>query len=160
MSDKPATFKIGETTRELDRASGFYFDTRTPSDVRKAIASAHRSGQRVRLFFGDRETGRAWAEESDVLGTIGASMGGCRVPLLIRDARSIGGGAILDSCIVAMFDCTTGRTLYKHAAFSVGAWAVVASDLPSYAEAVTLDGEIHARFKKRGQAARFVAFMT
>lgn len=136
-----------------------WFDVGTPEGVRSALESARRSGQRVRLFYGDTETGKAWPEENDVAGTIGRSMGPMKVPLIIANARSSGGPAILVSSIVAIA-IGPNRFSYRHPQFSVGQWAVIDSDLPEYAAAVTRDGELQARFKTVAGAQRYIGFMT
>lgn len=89
----------------------------TPLAVRHALENARKSGDRVRIWLGDPETGRAW-EDRPESGTIGRSMGPHRVPLLIKTRRSTGGGAILTSCVVAMACAHTGRWLYRHPSFS------------------------------------------
>lgn len=139
--------------------NGTTYKDETPAAVVDALERARLNGQRVRLFYGDAATGRAWPEENDVAGRIGRSMGPQKIPLLIANPRDAGGGGVLDSCVVAI---ATGpdRFTYRHPQFSVGAWRVIPSDLPDYAEAVTHDGEIHARFKRAGQGARYVDFMT
>jgi hypothetical protein len=135
-----------------------WFDPKTPEAVRRALENARLNGWRVRLFCGDTKTGRAWPEEFDVAGTISRSMGPMRVPLLIANARSHGGFAILDSCVVGIMTAP-GRWLYRHPAFNVGDWQTVDSDMPEYGAAVTHDGKIHARFKTEESARRYVAFM-
>lgn len=142
----------------MPEVNGTTYDSRTPDTVQRALESARSSGARVRLFYGDTATGKAWAEEYHVAGTVGRSMGPIKIPLLIANARSMGGGGILDHCIVAI---ATGpnRFSYRHDSFDVGEWRVVPSDLPEYAAAVTHNGAIHARFKTATAATRYVAFM-
>lgn len=153
-----SSFKIGQTIHNL-HPSGFYFHSETPVPVADAIVLAHRCQTRVRLFYGDIITGESWGDEFDILGTIGRSMGPCKSPLIIRNARSMGGGSILTNCIVAMFHTGTGHALYRHPTFNPGAWDVIPSDMPGYSECVTHNGALHARFKKPGQAGRYCAFM-
>lgn len=149
------TYTIGKAVYTAHK-SGLYFTEQCPGALRDLLADLSRSSDKVRLFYGDTATGKAWAEENDVLGTIGRSMGPCKVPLLIGRGQH-GGGAVLDSCIVAVL--RNGVLVYKVPGFDVGAWAVVLSDIQGYAEAVTHDGAVHARFKKAGQAGRYCQFM-
>lgn len=44
----------------------------------------------VRIWLGDTQTGRAWAEENDVIGTIGRSTGTMEVPLLVEAGELAG----------------------------------------------------------------------
>lgn len=135
-----------------------FYDSRTPAAVVEALEKARLNGWRVRLFYGDPETGRAWTEENDVIGTIGRSMGPIKIPLLIANARSLGGPGILDSSIVAIIT-GPGCFIYRHPGFDVGQWAAVSSDLPDYVAAVTHNGKIHARFKTELGARRYLGFM-
>lgn len=143
----------------LRHASGFYFDKKTAGAVCLAIVDAFAHNSRIRLFYGDAKTGRCWGDEFGIIGTIGRSMGPCTVPLMIPNARSHGGPALLDSCIVGIIDCATRRFTYKHATLDLGQWATVPADLPDYAECATRDGQIVARFKKPGAASRYCQFM-
>jgi len=104
--------------RRYDKhASGFYFPCNfvcTSPAVIDAIVNAAACKTRVRLFYGDTAMGESWGDEFDILGTIGRSMGPCRVPLLINNARSRGGAPISVESIVAIFDTGTGRAIYRH----------------------------------------------
>jgi hypothetical protein len=134
------------------------FDSDTSEELRRLILRLNATRERVRIFYGDIKTGTAWAEEKDVLGRIGCSTGTSKIPLLISNARSSGGGGLLDGCIVAIWS-TKGHRLYKHPTFSTGTWDQCAPVSDGYVEAVAHDGKLHAQFKKVGQAARYVLFM-
>lgn len=152
------TYICGKTLYRRSQ-SGFYFPDTCSAEQKNAIAYAHSAGVRVRIFQGDANTGESWPEEWGVTGTIGRSMGPCKIPLLICNARSMGGGGLLSDCIVAMFNTRTGHAIYKHPSFNPGTWQVMPADIPDYCETVTHNGAIHARFKKPGQALRYCAFM-
>lgn len=148
-------YTIGTKTY-TEHKSGMFFSSECPEKLRDIIAALSKTSERVRVFYGDVKTGRAWTEEHDVCGTIGRSMGPCKVPLLVARGDS-GGGAILDNCIVAI---RTGRAFaYRVDGFDVGTWSVVPADIAGYVETVTHNGSVHARFKKAGQGARYCAFM-
>src|SRR3990172_10334999 len=66
----------------------------------------------VRLFYGDKETGRDWGEEYDITGTVGRSTGTEPIFLLINNKRCYGGPAILTDSIVRMF--VDRREVYVH----------------------------------------------
>lgn len=122
------------------------------------IERAYHSKRRIRLFYGDTETGKAWAEEFGTIGTVGRSTGREPCFLLIHNARSMGGGAILMNSIVGI-QCAPGTWLYRHPSLDLGQWAIAPSDLPQYAAAVTHNGAIHARFNRPARAERYAAFM-
>ena len=79
---------------------GFFFNNNTPIKVMEILNDAYRNGKRVRVFYGDRETGEDWCEVYDTIGYVGKSTGIRPIPLLIKTTRSSGGGAILADSIV------------------------------------------------------------
>lgn len=135
-----------------------HYDPGTPEAVKAALETARLQGLRVRIWCGDQATGEAWTEEHDVLGYIGRSTGPQKIPLLIPNGRSSGGGAILTNRILAIAS-RPGAFIYRHPKFSVGEWAVGPSDLPDYGATVTHNGELYARTKTEDQAQRLAAFM-
>jgi len=134
------------------------FNDDTSEELRSIICRLNDTRERVRVFYGDIKTGIAWPEENDVVGRIGCSTGGSKIPLLIPNARSHGGGGLLDGCIVAIYG-TSGRKIYAHPTFCTGIWGVTGPVNNGYVEAVSHNGKLHAQFKKAGQAARYVDFM-
>jgi len=86
----------------------------TASDVIRVLERARLNEWRLRLFLGDRETGHVWLEENDVIGRIGRSWGPVKVPILLHNRRSTGGGAILDHCILRIVKTSDKRELYRH----------------------------------------------
>lgn len=55
---------------------------------------------RIRIFYGDVESGKDWCETYDTIGTVGLSCGTEKIPLIIHSTRSMGGDAILTENIV------------------------------------------------------------
>ncbi len=114
--------------------------------------------RKIRVFYGDPDTGRSWHEENDVAGMIGRSMGPIKVPLMLKSRRSDGGPALLDHCVVAVVS-GPGRFDYRHPGFDPGKWSWKQEIDGKYVEAAYCDGQLHARFGKAGQAARYCEFM-
>lgn len=138
-----------------------HYDERTPLIVQQILEAARLSKDRLRLFFGDTETGRDWMEEHDIIGTIGRSTGTQPCALLIHNARSIGGGAILTHCIVKIMTIK-GRTLYQHDKYHLPTFHI--STKPEHITedlgwAVLANMEVHARFKQQRQAERWIEFI-
>jgi hypothetical protein len=134
------------------------FDNDTNEHVKTVLNSLNSTYERVRLFYGDTDTGEVWTEEYDVLGRVGNSTGASKVAILINNSSSMGGGAILTHCIVGIVT-TKGKWLYKHEKFDTGEWIIKQSDLPEYVSAVLHNSEIHARFKTLKQAENYCKFM-
>ena len=131
----------------------------------KVLSSLVHSGRRVRVWYGDTETGRSWNEEYEVTGTIGRSTGKIAIPLLIKNSRSYG-GALLDDCIVRIDDIKEKRTIYKAYNFHVEDMKVYAifGDANYKYQVAKLsedsgEWEVQANFKTEQQAHNYVAFM-
>jgi len=96
---------------------GTSFSEGTPSKVIEILNRfMHKRNARLRLFYGDRVTGRDWGEVHDVTGYIGRSSGTQKIPLLIAKSGSTGGGGILTNAIVRIeyANKKDGGLLYKH----------------------------------------------
>ena len=74
----------------------------------------NRNTRRLHLSYGDSSTGEDWQEIYDVDGYIGRSTGTIKIPLLVHNSRSLGGGAILTDCIVKIQTARGKITLYQH----------------------------------------------
>lgn len=122
------------------------------------------SGRRVRIWYGDTETGRSWNEEYNVTGYISRSTGNIKIPILINNSRSYGGESLLDDCIIRIDDIQQKRTLYKHENFHVEKMEVEIesdSEYPCRVMQHKDSGEVQnvANFKTEKQAHNWVAFM-
>jgi hypothetical protein len=143
--------------------NGTSYDSRTPDEVVRVLEATRSNRTRLHISLGDTETGRDWLEESDAYGYIGRSMGPIKVPLLIANRRSLGGGAILDHCIVRIRMSAGGRVLYQHPTYHHGnleihrkARPVELPDGRVLSVDVLRDGQLHASFEDLGQARRWV----
>ena len=145
--------------REYEIIDGTAYHKDTPDDVIRIIENARKHNQRIRLFYGDRVTGIDWLELYDTIGTIGRSTGQYKVPLLIKNSRSFGGGAILDHCIVKI--TRDKETIYQAKNYQMPEFAIVSSDLPEYLYNVVRlrDNAKMARFKTENQATNYIEFM-
>ena len=132
----------------------------------KALSSLIHSGRRVRIWYGDTETGRSWNVESEFSGTIGRSTGKIAIPLLLKNSRSYGGGALLDDFIIRIDDIKEKRTIYKSDNFHVEDMKVYAifGDANYKYQVAKLsedsgEWEVQASFETEQQAHNYVAFM-
>lgn len=75
---------------------------------------------RLRFHWGNTKTGEDWGDDFNVCGTIGRSSGRIKIPILIHNIRSMGGGAILDHCIVKITESKGKAVLYQHANYHIG----------------------------------------
>jgi hypothetical protein len=160
----------GNTIR-YRRYDGIYFHAESPMEVIRALSAARQARTRIRIRLGDRETGKDWLEEHHVEGYVGNSTGPLKVGLLLHNRRSLGGGAILDHCIVRIIETRTGRVFYQHPAYHTGSFSIreIRSDEVcgnenhrdrGYSHAVDVDGKSRANFKSLAAAEKYVRKMT
>lgn len=71
---------------------------------------------RIRIHYGDVETGQDWGDMYDVAGYVGRSAGRLPIPLLINNINSMGGGGIMTQHIVRIryANRRQGGDLYRH----------------------------------------------
>lgn len=96
--------------------NGTFYHLDTPDDLVYTLERLRTNGTRIRLHYGDVQTGKDWMDVYDVAGKLSRSMGPVKIPILIHNARSMGGGGILDNCIVRIryANKRQGRDIYKH----------------------------------------------
>ena len=94
--------------------NGTTFHAETPIEVCNILndAISSRRSKRIRIFLGDKETGKDWNEFHDTIGYVGRSTGTSKIPLIIHNIRSAGGAAILDDCIVKI--TVDKKIVYQH----------------------------------------------
>jgi hypothetical protein len=107
----------GHEGREQIHYKGLFFDGDTPHECILALYRLYKNDKRVVLDYGDLTTGRSWGEENDITGRVHCSMGPVKIPILVYNRRSSGGGGILTGCILSIRETgKNGRLIYKHKA--------------------------------------------
>ena len=119
---------------------------------------------RVRIWYGDTETGRSWDEEYGVTGTIGRTNGNIKIPIMVNNSRSLGGRLVLVDSIIRIDDIKDKRTLYKADNFHVEKMEVkteVGLEYPYRVMQYKDSGEVHniANFKDNKRALHWIDFM-
>jgi len=129
----------------------------TPDGVIDVLERVRIDGTRIRLFYGDHKSGVSWQDENDVVGQVGRSMGPKKIPILLYNRTSLGGGAILCKAIVAIKD--KDRWLYRHTNFQLPSYTKEYADPPDgYTVCVKTDEHI-ACFTSDSKADRWIDFM-
>ena len=149
--------------KEFQVVNGTSYDVRTPVEVINVLEKARTNRTRLHISLGDAVTGRDWLEEFECFGFIGRSTGPVKVPLILPLSRSIGGGAILDHCIVRIRHSSGGRVLYQHPKYHHGKIEVRHKEQPVALEDgrsllvdLLRDGQLHAAFESVAKAMRYV----
>lgn len=132
-----------------------HYHTETNNEVKTVLETLNESRERVRIWYGDTGTGISWNEEYAMVGRIGNSTGSQKIPLMITSSRSLGGGAILDHCIIRIDCIKTRKTLYKHPNFMV----TLQLQNNSVYDVKTGTPELYATFTDNVRAKNFLDFM-
>ena len=137
----------------------FTFSDNTNEKVNQVLTSCHIRKNRIRIVYGNTETGIDWLEEHDVIGNVGKSMGIKQIPLLIHNSRSFGGSGILTGSILKIVDTQTKQVLFQHEKYVMPTLTKEISSHDDYLYDVIRDGMLVARFKTEKQANNYVDFM-
>ena len=138
--------------KDYQVVGGMFFDPRTPKEVCDLLSYYNSANPepRVRLFYGDPETGRYWLNEYDVMGYIGRSTGPIKIPLLIHRRASDGGPSILDHCIMRI--TRDRQVVYENPKFFIPTFEI--EDCR-----VIVDGDLYAVCDTPLKARRLVSFL-
>jgi hypothetical protein len=153
----------GKVSKQYKQLGLMSFGIETPDRVCQILESASNTRQRLRIFYG--ADGKVWNEEYDILGCIGRSTGSIKIPLMIKNSRSLGGGGVLDDCIVRIQDVATKRVLYHNEAYTLPEYDIRQADKDLQSRGYTFSVWIEdqnqnvANFKTEQQAVRYIAFM-
>ena len=159
----PTPFAFGSTPRTYHVSrEGTAFAPGTPVAVALALDALRSTRTTVRVFLGDQDTGAAWPEENDVVGTIGRSMGPCKVPLLVPKGED-GGVALCTDHVVGLLAKDGWR--WRHPTLDVGVWEAVEAPFASddgrrrYKAETRHNGTLYGRHATLAGARRLMAFM-
>jgi len=141
---------------------GTWFSIDTPDRVIDVLEDARVRLVPVRVFYGDRQTGRDWMEEYDVCGRVSRSNGGIKIPILLYSSRSMGGGSLLTNCILKIIS-REKRILYQAENYQLPMLFLVrvGEGVHAVHRIMTANkkGECVARFESNASAQRWMNFM-
>ena len=80
--------KIGADGKTYNVMENMWFNTNTPIKVMETLVDANKHYRRIRVFYGDVNTGKDWCETFDTIGYIGKSTGQIKIPLLVKNSNS------------------------------------------------------------------------
>jgi len=131
-----------------------YYSQETPDELIEVLERARLNKTRLKIYLGDRKTGKDWMEEDSKLGKIGRSTGPIKIPILIKNVHSHGGGAILTDCIVKLSTSPGGIVLYQHPNYYKPEMKVVEDGDGKYSHAIVIDGDVYSRHESLISAKR------
>jgi len=151
-------------TNDLIEFNGMWFSKNTCNEVKTAVVNAYRTSKRFRIWYGDVKTGKSWDDENDVCGYIGKSGGSHKIPLLVHNNNSTGGGALLDDCIIKIVEIQSKRVIYQHTDFNQSVFIAVANSVTKNGKVFGKESLIenepkYSNFNTDSQAQRYVDFM-
>jgi hypothetical protein len=154
-------FEVGMNLKDKEEVEDY---TSTVNDsLIDTLLSCYENRNRIRVWYGDTKTGRAWNEEYDIIGRVGRTTGEIKVPILIYNARSYGGSELLLSSLLRIVDIKTHRILWTVPNFHVEKMEVVYKngDYPFQVMQTRDTGEVVniANFKNEASAYRYTDLM-
>lgn len=136
--------------------NGTSYNKRTPDEVISILEDAMNTRKRIRLFYGDPDTGRDWMESYDTFGYIGRSCGNVKIPLLLSKSNSHGGSAILDNHIIRITiekkNCYINKNYYLPELY-------FKAEIGKYPFMVFADWKRIAAFSTQKEAENFINFI-
>jgi len=82
--------------------NGTSYRVETPDDLILILDNLLQSKKRITVDYGDTKTKISWGEVNNTSKYIGRSTGRIKIPLLVNNKRSFGGGALEDHCILSI----------------------------------------------------------
>ena len=121
-----------------------YFFPNTPVAVQNTLEQARYSGARLKLYFGNQETGKDEMREWQVEGCISRSRGKVQVPILLSNKRSMFGGQISSDKIVRIKQ--NGVDIYRHPRYHQPSVELRESSfMAGYVAEIWIDGSVYSR---------------
>ena len=124
--------------------NGTSYNINTPDAVIQILENSREKRKRIKIHYGDQD-GKDWNEIYDTCGYIGRSTGVTKIPILIKTARSLGGGAVLDNKIIKI--TANKRILYQQHNYKPTEFKVIKKEGEDYPYILLADGEIFTRHK-------------
>jgi len=149
-------YENGHVVHYRHMPSGTCYHAETPEKVIIVLERYRLNQRKVRLYFGDTQTGESWLDELDLVGSIGRSTGPIKGPLLVT-VGDIGGPALLDHCIIRID--SPRQVLYQHERFHVGELTIKQGKSKSLSWQVFVDMGLQARFATRKEAEQYIRFL-
>jgi len=103
-----------EVYAKSPKSMNTWFTPGTDPEVKCVTLEAYNSKQKIRIHFGDTETGESWLDENDVAGYVGRTTGPMRSPILLATLKHSGGCCILTDCILRIQALPSLEDLYQH----------------------------------------------
>jgi hypothetical protein len=152
------TYQLIEDGNDLPLA----YRIETTKKIVDALEYCRKNRLRVKINYGDIETGRSWNEENDIIGYVSMSKGyKARFPILVYNARAYGGGSLMDDKILKITESKGKRVLYEAANFLPSTFEIKEcsevlnfndEQLQGYTHELHINGSLYSRHKSLKEA--------
>ena len=105
--------KDGDGIEYIKLENGTCYHKDVPTNLIAILEHARVNKIRIVVDYGDVKTKVSWNEVYDIQGYIGRLTGEIKIPLLVYNNRSLGGGALLDTCILSVKTTRGKKLLYE-----------------------------------------------
>jgi len=124
------------------------YNAKTSTKVIEVLERCRKNRIRVKLNYGNIQTGKSWNEENDTIGYISMSKGyNARFPILVYNQRSFGGGSLMDDNILKIQESKGKRVLYQAANFQQSIFEIKGSTINGYIHSLYINGELYSNHK-------------
>lgn len=144
---------------QAGQTGGLWFHPATPEPLRNALSSARSCGRKVRLYYGDPDTGQCSLATTNNVGWIGRMSGAVLAyPMLLSSLDAKAGLRILDSGVVRVQDLdSAGMVIYEHPHYHLPEMSV--SEMPDSTVVVLLGDAQRMQFTSNEHFARWKKYM-
>jgi len=115
MKTTSITLPDGNTV-DYKIVNGTAYNIKTPDEVIRVLENARATNQRIIVTYGNTSTGASWSDRG--VGYVGRSGGSTKIPIILFNTRSHGGGPLLEHCIVKIITAKGRKHLYVHPTFN------------------------------------------
>lgn len=125
------------------------YHVETDKKVIDVLEYCRKNRIRIKLNYGDVQTGKSWNEEHDTMGYVSMSKGHeARFPILVNNCRSYGGGSLMDNCILKIQESKGKKVLYQAPNFQPSTFEIKeGSDKEGYTHELFINGSLYSRHK-------------
>lgn len=142
------------------RPGEVWYDPRTPRDARIALDTARASKRKVRLHYGDPNTGLDKLATQDIVGFVGYAGWQLPHPILLSERNCHLGSRICELEVVRVVDVDGMFASYEHPRYTLPAFTTVSANNSEAPDEVMLiaDGSPVMNCTNQGQATRWIKF--
>lgn len=144
---------------QANQPGGLWFHPTSPEPLRNALASSRACGRKVRLYYGNPDSGECSLATTNNIGWIGRTSGAALpYPMLMTSVEAKAGLRIFDSGVVRVQDLdSSGMVIYEHPNYHLPEMSV--AEMPDACVVVVLSNTQRLQFEGNEHYARWTKYM-